>query len=182
MASADARQPCVVMRRRRFARRHLRGQHDRHPLYPLYQRTFGVSEVTITLVYATYVIGNLGALFAFGRISDQAGRRLVSLLVLAVGGVSTLLFLFAAHPAMLFIACAASGLAIGVGAATATAWITDLHRAADKAFASRLAAAVNLIGLAVGVLVSGLLAQFAPQPLPLAGRKPQPHTFTFRAR
>lgn len=135
------------------------------PLYPLYQRTFGVSEVTITLVYATYVIGNLGALFAFGRISDQAGRRLVSLLVLAVGGVSTLLFLFAEHPAMLFIARAASGLAIGVGAATATAWIADLHRCADKAFASRLAAAVNLVGLAVGVLVSGLLAQFAPQPL-----------------
>ncbi|MGN6319249.1 MFS transporter [Trinickia sp.] len=137
------------------------------PLYPLYQRTFGVSEVTITLVYATYVIGNLGALFAFGRVSDQAGRRLVSLLVLAVGGASTLLFLFAVHPAMLFAARAASGLAIGVGAATATAWIADLHPNADKADASRLAAAVNLVGLAVGVFISGMLARYAPSPLRL---------------
>jgi len=135
------------------------------PLYPLYQREFGLSDLTITLVYATYVIGNLTALFVFGRISDQAGRRPVSLTVLAVSAVSTLLFLFALHPALLFLGRAASGLAIGVGAATATAWIADLYGAADKAPASRLAAAVNLVGLALGVLAAGLLAQFAPWPL-----------------
>lgn len=135
------------------------------PLYPLYQRAFGISEVTITLVYSTYVIGNLAALFVFGKISDQAGRRPVSLCVLALGGVSTLLFLFAVHPVMLFLARATSGLAIGVGAATATAWIADLHPSSDKARASRVAAAVNLLGLAVGVLISGLLAQFLPRPL-----------------
>jgi MFS family permease len=135
------------------------------PLYPLYQRAFDVSEVTVTFVYATYVVGNLAALFAFGRVSDQAGRRLVSLLVIAVAGASTLLFLFAVHPAMLFVGRAASGLAIGVGAATVTAWIADLYPAADKAQASRLAAAVNLVGLAVGVVAAGLLAQFAPWPL-----------------
>ncbi len=135
------------------------------PLYPLYQREFGLSDLTIALVYATYVIGNLAALFVFGRISDQAGRRPVSLTVLAVSAVSTLLFVFAVHPALLFLARAASGLAIGVGAATATAWIADLYGATDKAPASRLAAAVNLAGLAVGVLAAGLLAQFAPWPL-----------------
>lgn len=135
------------------------------PLYPLYQRAFGLSDLTITLVYATYVVGNIGALFAFGRISDQAGRRFVSLIVLAVSVTSTLLFLFAVHPAMLFLARGTSGLAIGVGAATVTAWIAELHPSSDKAPASRLAAAVNLAGLAAGVLVTGLLAQFAPWPL-----------------
>ncbi|MEX3959131.1 MFS transporter [Trinickia sp. EG282A] len=135
------------------------------PLYPLYQRSFGLSELTITLVYASYVIGNLSALFVFGRVSDGAGRRPVSLAVLAVAIVSTLLFLFATHPAWLFVARAASGLAIGVGAATATAWIAELHPAADKAAASRLAAAVNLAGLAGGAVVAGLLAQFVPWPL-----------------
>lgn len=135
------------------------------PLYPLYQRAFGLSDLTITLVYATYVLGNLGALLALGRVSDAAGRRPVSLLVLAVGGASALLFLVAVHPALLFVARAASGLAIGVGAATATAWIADLHGGKDKAPASRLAAAVNLVGLAGGVAAAGLLAQFAPWPL-----------------
>ncbi|SAK55944.1 multidrug resistance protein D [Caballeronia hypogeia] len=135
------------------------------PLYPLYQRAFGLSDLTITLVYATYVVGNVAALLAFGRISDQAGRRFVSLIVLALAMVSTLLFLFAVHPALLFVARGTSGLAIGVGAATATAWIAELHPAADKAPASRLAAAVNLAGLALGVLAAGLLAQFAAGPL-----------------
>ncbi|QYD67261.1 MFS transporter [Paraburkholderia edwinii] len=135
------------------------------PLYPLYQQAFGLSELVVTLVYASYVIGNLGALFLFGRISDQAGRRWTSFIVLAVAIVSTLMFLFAMQPAWLFIARAASGLAIGVGAAAATAWIAELHPAHDKAAASRLAAAVNLAGLAAGVLIAGLLAQFAPWPL-----------------
>ncbi|WP_042267183.1 MFS transporter [Paraburkholderia heleia] len=137
------------------------------PLYPLYQQRFGLSELTVTLVYATYVVGNLIALFAFGRVSDQAGRRPVSLVVLAVAIASALIFLLAIHPAMLFLARAASGLAIGVGAASATAWIAELQPGADKARASRLAAAVNLGGLAAGVVISGLLAQFAPWPLRL---------------
>ncbi|WP_233809788.1 MFS transporter [Paraburkholderia sp. HP33-1] len=135
------------------------------PLYPLYQRAFALSELTVTLIYAAYVIGNLGAIFLFGRVSDKAGRRPVSLLMLAIAMVSSLLFLFATGPAWLFIARAASGLAIGVGAATATAWITELHPATDAAPASRLAAAINLAGLAAGALLAGLLAQFAPSPL-----------------
>ncbi|MFC0399393.1 MFS transporter [Paraburkholderia rhizosphaerae] len=135
------------------------------PLYPLYQQAFGISELMVTLIYAAYVIGNLGALFACGRVSDEAGRQRVSLSVLAVAVVSTLLFLFATTPAWLFVARAACGLAIGVGAATATAWIAELHPAKDNAAASRLAAAVNLAGLAGGVLVAGLLAEFVRWPL-----------------
>jgi MFS family permease len=135
------------------------------PLYPLYQRRFGLSELAITLVYATYVTGNLAALFAFGHISDQAGRRPVSLVVLGGAILSALVFLCAIDPAMLFVARALSGLAIGVGAASATAWIAELHTDADKARASRLAAAANFAGLAAGVLGAGLLAQFAPWPL-----------------
>jgi len=135
------------------------------PLYPLYQREFGLSDLAITLVYAAYVIGNLAALLVFGHVSDQAGRRPVSLFVLAVAISSTVLFVLATHPALLYIARAASGLAIGVGAATATAWIAELHSATDKAPASRLAAAVNLGGLAAGVLMAGLIAQFALWPL-----------------
>jgi MFS family permease len=135
------------------------------PLYPLYEEQFGLSELMVTLIYAAYVIGNLGALFAFGKVSDRAGRRFVSLAVLAVAIASTLLFLFATDSAWLFVARAVSGLAIGVGAATATAWIAELHPSPDKAPASRLAAAVNLIGLAAGALAAGLLAQYAPWPL-----------------
>lgn len=33
------------------------------PLYLLYQRASGFSEITLTLIYAVYVVGNLAALF-----------------------------------------------------------------------------------------------------------------------
>src|SRR5436305_4138125 len=42
------------------------------PLYILYRRAFGFSEMTLTLIYAVYVVGNIGALFFFGRISPRS--------------------------------------------------------------------------------------------------------------
>jgi hypothetical protein len=32
------------------------------PLYPIYREEFGFGEVTLTLIYAVYVLGNVGAL------------------------------------------------------------------------------------------------------------------------
>ena len=135
------------------------------PLYVLYQREFGFSEVTLTLVYAVYVVGNLGALFFFGRLSDQIGRRRTSLPAIALGGVATLVFLFARDTPWLVVARASSGLAIGVAAAAATAWVAELIPGRDEARASTLATAANMLGITVGPLAAGLLAQFAPAPL-----------------
>jgi MFS family permease len=49
------------------------------PLYTLYRHVFGFGGVTLTLIYAVYVLGNLSALLVFGRLSDQIGRRTVTL-------------------------------------------------------------------------------------------------------
>ena len=42
------------------------------PLYPLYRVAFGFGQITLTLIYAVYVLGNLVALLFFGRRSDQS--------------------------------------------------------------------------------------------------------------
>jgi MFS family permease len=133
------------------------------PLYPLYRREFGFSEVTLTLVYAAYVVGNLVALFFLGRVSDQMGRRRTGLPAIALGGLATLIFLGAPATPWLFIGRALSGLAIGVSAAAATAWAVELLR--DQARASALATSANMLGVAIGPLIAGLLAQLAPAPL-----------------
>jgi MFS family permease len=65
------------------------------PLYSLYQRKFGFSEITLTLIYAVYVVGNVVALLLFGQISDNAGRKRVALPALGLAFVSALLFLVA---------------------------------------------------------------------------------------
>src|ERR1700751_2011866 len=93
------------------------------PLYPLYRQAFGFSGVTLTLIYAVYVLGNLTALLFFGRLADQIGRRNATLPAVAVGVASTLAFLSANGTAWLFVGRALSGFSTGLAAGAATAWI-----------------------------------------------------------
>jgi MFS family permease len=138
------------------------------PLYVIYQQQWGFSHITLTLVYAAYVIGNLAALLVFGRVSDRIGRRRTALPAIAVGIVSALVFLFAEHVAALYLGRILSGLSIGVGAGTGTAWLAELVDEKDRAQTATIATSANFLGLALGALISGLLAQFAPWPLRLS--------------
>jgi MFS family permease len=136
------------------------------PLYVVYRQAFGFSPLTLTLVYAVYVVGNLLALLLFGRLSDQLGRRRVAFAGIGLACVSALLFLFAAGTAWLFWARMVSGLAVGIGSGTGTAWLADLDRD-DKSRAAVIATSANFVGLALGAMLGGGLAQYAPRPLQL---------------
>jgi len=137
------------------------------PLYPLYRQAFGFSGVTLTLIYAVYVLGNLIALLFFGRLSDQIGRRVTTLPAIGVGIASALVFAFAAGTPWLFVARALSGFSTGLASGTATAWIAELYADRGSGAAARIAAGANFFGCAAGPLAGGLLAQFAPWPLQL---------------
>ena len=137
------------------------------PLYPLYREAFGFSGVTLTLIYATYVLGNLTALLFFGRLADQIGRRPASLLAVAVGIASAVIFAAAQGTGWLFVARGVSGFATGLASGAATAWIAELYTGSDKSHAARVASAANFLGCAAGPLIGGLFAQFAPAPLRL---------------
>ncbi|MBV8835654.1 MAG: MFS transporter [Alphaproteobacteria bacterium] len=138
------------------------------PLYAIYKQSFGFSQITLTLIYAVYVLGNLAALSLFGRVSDQIGRVSISLAAIGVAIASTLVFLFATGTTALFIGRILSGVAIGVGAGTGTAWLAELIDEKDKSRASTIATASNFIGLGIGSLIAGALAQYAPWPLQLS--------------
>lgn len=137
------------------------------PLYPLYRHAFGFGALTLTVIYAVYVLGNVTALLFFGHISDQIGRRAATLLALAIGLASTLVFLFAGGTAWLYGGRILSGLATGLGAGAATAWIAELYPRGDRAAAAALASAANFAGCALAPLLAGVLAQLAPAPLRL---------------
>jgi predicted MFS family arabinose efflux permease len=121
----------------------------------------------LTLIYAAYVFGNLVALILFGGLSDRIGRRRTALPGIAVAAASALVFLFAGNIASLFIGRILSGLGVGVGAGTAIAWLAQLIADEDKSRATAIATSANFLGLALGALVAGLLAQYAPWPLRL---------------
>lgn len=134
------------------------------PLYQIYKEMYGFSEVTLTLLYAVYVIGNVVALLFFGRVSDQIGRRRIALPAIGVAIVSAAIFLFATNTAWLFVGRVLSGFAIGIATGTGTAWLAELYGARNRPRATLLSTGGNVVGLAVGALVAGLLAQYAPWP------------------
>jgi predicted MFS family arabinose efflux permease len=138
------------------------------PLYPLYREAFGFSDVTLTLIYAVYVLGNLVALLFFGRLADQIGRRGATVPAIAVSFASTIAFAAASGTAWLFVARALSGFSTGLAAGAATAWIAELYTGRGDGTAARIAAAANFFGCAAGPLLSGFLAQYGPWPLHLS--------------
>jgi predicted MFS family arabinose efflux permease len=137
------------------------------PLYPLFRQAFGFSGIVLTLIYAVYVLGNLLSLLLLGRLADQIGRRNASLPAIGFGIASAAVFLAATSTAWLFAGRLLSGLATGLAAGAATAWIAELYSGRTEGAAARIASAANFFGCAAGPLLAGLLAQFAVWPLRL---------------
>lgn len=139
------------------------------PLYALYQQRLGFGQFMITVVFAAYAVGVVASLFLAGHLSDQVGRRQILLPGVLVEALAALLFL--AWPTLpgLITARVLTGLGIGLIAATATAYLSELHLTArpgtPRGRAELLTTATNMGGIGLGPLVSGILAQYAAGPL-----------------
>src|SRR4051795_7439149 len=83
------------------------------PLYAVYRDEFGFSGTTLTLIFAVYAIALIPSLLVFGQLSDRVGRRPVIAGGLAVGAVGLLLLALAQSTAMLLVARAVQGIALG---------------------------------------------------------------------
>jgi MFS family permease len=138
------------------------------PLYSIYREAFHFSRLVLTLIYSAYVVGNLSALLFFGRVSDQVGRRPVTLSAIVLALVATMLFLAATTTSWLFVARILSGFAVGLASGAGAAWLAELEPRHDRGRAALLMTSANFAGLALGPLVAGLLAQYAPWPLRLS--------------
>jgi MFS family permease len=62
------------------------------PIYPLYRERWGFSVTMLTVIFAVYVAGLLGALLTAGSLSDHLGRRPVLVAALLVAAASTAIF------------------------------------------------------------------------------------------
>jgi len=142
------------------------------PLYVLYQQRDHFSTIMLTVVYAVYAIGVIASLFFGGHVSDWVGRKAVFVPALLVNVASALIFLFEPNLPGLLVARVISGISVGLTTATATAYLAELHigvfgEGGSPRRAQVVATAANLGGIGFGPLVSGLLSQYAPQPLRL---------------
>ncbi|MFC5994150.1 MFS transporter [Pseudonocardia hispaniensis] len=143
------------------------------PLLLIYRQLLGLSPTELTSAFAVYAAGLVPALLLAGPASDRFGRKPVVVPFVVLSAVTSLLFLGAAHSTFVlfagrFLQGAVSGVVFSIG----TAWLGELVGAGPAAAArsARLTTAALGGGWALGPLVTGLLAQWAPWPtvLPFA--------------
>jgi hypothetical protein len=139
------------------------------PLYALYQARDGFSEFMLTVIYAAYAVGVVGALALAGHLSDWHGRKRLLIPAAALAVVSAVVFLVWKSVPGLLVARVLTGVSIGLTQSTATAYLAELHaRHRPQASGTRAqvtATTVNMGGLGVGALIAGALAQWVGDPL-----------------
>ncbi len=137
------------------------------PLYVIYQAQWHFSAALVTVTFAVYAVAVLATLLLAGRSSDQAGRKPVLAAALAFSALSTVVVILAPDVAVLLVGRILCGLSAGLMTGTATAALTELVPATASRRASLVATAANMGGLALGPLIAGLFAQYAPHPTTL---------------
>ncbi len=133
------------------------------PLYALYREAWGFSALTLTVVFSTYAFTLLGALLFFGGLSDHRGRREVILVSLALEIASILVFRHAGSVAWLVAARAVQGMATGIATSALSAGMLDV----DRERGALLNSVSPMLGMGLGALGAGAIAQFAPAPMRL---------------
>ena len=134
------------------------------PLYPVYQAEFGFSALTLTAIFAVYVLALLMSLLTVGRLSDILGRRPVLAVALLVEAGAMAVFLDAHGVAALFAARIVQGVATGAALGVVGAYLLDLQPADVPRLGSLVNAVAATGGLGLGAAVTGILIQYAPAP------------------
>jgi MFS family permease len=137
------------------------------PLYAVYAERFRFSPLVLTAAFATYAIVLVPALVLFGRLSDRFGRRPVVVGGLVTACVGLVLFAAAQGTAWLFVARGVQGLAVGMISGAATAALVEFDPNESRRRAALWAGLAQAGGSALGPLVAGALAEWAPEPLRL---------------
>ncbi len=137
------------------------------PILPFYVRAFGLSDVFIGLLAASYSLAQFVAAPALGRLSDNRGRRPVLMLSVGVSAIAWTVFGFAAEigsvagltvgVATLFGARILAGAA-GGNIAAAQAYIADVTPPEQRASGLGLVGAAFGLGFIFGPALGGLTA------------------------
>ncbi|MGZ4184426.1 MAG: MFS transporter [Solirubrobacteraceae bacterium] len=145
------------------------GSNQFTPMLLVYSRSMGLSTGTLEALFGAYAVGLIPGLLIAGPLSDANGRRPIVLPAAALSLVASVTLVAGAHTvALLFLGRLLAGVSAGAVFGAGTAWLRELSLPpvgdAAPATAARRAAVAMTVGFAFGPLISGLVAQWAPDP------------------
>ena len=139
------------------------------PLLLMYRQVDGYSSVEVDLFLAFYILGLVPGFLVGGPLADRYGRKRVMTVGIATGVVgSIILAAGASSPVWLCVGRLIIGVSVAVAMVAGTSWIEELSQepydsGAGTAGARRGSLALTA-GFGIGAGVSGVLAQWAPDP------------------
>ncbi|WP_217144477.1 MFS transporter [Streptomyces sp. AC627_RSS907] len=134
------------------------------PLYPVYQDQWGLTALTVTVVFSAYSLTLLVALLTVGALSDHLGRRPVLVGALLLEAASMLLLASADGAGPLVAARILQGAATGAATSAAGAALLDLEDPRRPGRSALTNSIAPVAGMAAGVLASTLLVRYLPAP------------------
>ena len=135
------------------------------PLLTMYRQTNGYPATVVDALLGAYVLGLAPALLAGGPLSERRGRRAVVMAGLASSGLGSAALAVGALP-FLAVGRLLSGVAVGLGMAVGTSWVTELtvRDGRTRAAGARRASLSLTAGFGLGAGVAGAMAQWGPLP------------------
>lgn len=135
------------------------------PLYSLYGRDWGLQPSELSLSYAVYMLGVLGALLVLGRLPDRHGYRRFLHLAVALAMAGALLTLLAPNLMVFMLGRAVAGVAASLVTAAAAPALAAHLAGPQRAQLSVWFNLLTALGFGLGPILGGLTAQFTPWPL-----------------
>jgi MFS family permease len=145
------------------------GSNQITPMLLVYGDTLGMGTGTRQALFGFYALGLIPGLLLAGPLSDARGRRNVVIAASALSLVASVVLIAGAdHVPLLLAGRLLTGVSNGAAFAAGTAWLREtslppVGRATREQTARRAAIAMTA-GFALGPLVAGALAQWAPAP------------------
>lgn len=130
------------------------------PLYAHYADTLNLTKGDLSLTAVMYFIGTVTALIFCARISNYCGRKIAVYIVLFLGIIGCLSFIFINCTAFLMFGRLIQGIACGLASSSVIAFIIDNEPKNLKGIATSISSAGPNFGLAVGAVGCGILTQF----------------------
>lgn len=137
------------------------------PLYAVYEERYGFNSTVLAEVFAAYTLGVLVTMLVVAPMSDTIGPRPILGIGMALTAASGVAFIFATGATTLALARVVSGLSVGATTSTATAWMSSLEPRHDDHHVARVSVAANFGAVGFGVLLSGVLVEYGPDPTKL---------------
>ncbi|MRR17453.1 MAG: MFS transporter, partial [Deltaproteobacteria bacterium] len=134
------------------------------PLYQLYQVKFHFSEFMLTMIFGIYAFGVIPSLLVFGPLGDAICRRRVLLIAIGTAGAGILLLSLAQGVIWLLAGRLLVGMAVGATQGNASAALVEMQPTGDRRRAGIMMAVCTAGGAASGTLLSGIIAQYLPDP------------------